>query len=254
MIKLVKTSVVLCAVLVLVLPCSAKATPISTVDITHSGFGASDVVTVWGGGQDGVDVYGGVYMFNKTDGYYDGKIWPNGPIGTFCTELSEAAPETTLTYDVIALEQGPQPTSFLAGPMGAKKATYIRELWGRFYDSSWASGGSYSLQQNIKAAAFATAIWEIVYEDLPTSTLGFDVTVDSTSGSLGFRVEGLTDLTDIANVMLHSLDGTGPMADLRVFSYDGAQDYIAEVPEPATIIILGIGGTLGLLRRKRSKV
>lgn len=254
MIKLVKTSVVLCAVFVLVLPCSAKATPISTVDIVHSSFGASDVVTVWGGGQDGVDVYGGVYMLNKTDGYYDGKIWPNGPISAFCTELSEAAPETTLTYDVIALEQGPQPTSFLAGPMGTKKANYIRELWGRFYDSSWSGSGSYSWQQNIKAAAFATAIWEIVYEDLPTSSLGWDVTVDGTPCSLGFRVEGVTDLTDISNVMLHSLDGTGPMADLRVFSYEGAQDYIAEVPEPATIIILGIGGTLGLLRRKRSKV
>jgi len=41
------------------------------------------------------------------------------------------------------------------------------------------------------------------------------------------------------------------MADLRVFSYDGQQDYIVEVPEPATIALLGLGGALSLLRRKR---
>jgi hypothetical protein len=254
MIKFLKTSVVLCALFVLVLPCSAKATPIGTVDIAYSGLGAYNVVSVWGGGLEGESVYGGVYMLDKTYGYNEGKLWPDGTIGAFCTELSEDASSTTLTYDVITLDKGPRPTTFLGDAMGSEKADYIRELWGRFYDSDWADGGSYSWQESIKAAAFSTAIWEIVYEDLPTSSLGWDVTIDSTSGDLGFRVNAFTDLTDIANVMLHSLDGTGPMADLRVFSYNGAQDYIVEVPEPATMIILGIGGTLGLLRRKRSKV
>jgi hypothetical protein len=253
MIKFLKTSVVLCAVFVLVLPCSAKATTLGTLDVVHSGFGASDVVTIWGGGFSGVDVWSGVYMLDKSNGYNEGKLWPDGTIGAFCTELSEEAPSTTLTYDVIPLDKGPRPTNFLGDAMGSDKANYIRELWGRFYDSDWASGGSYSWQENIKAAAFATAIWEIVYEDLPTSSKGWDVTIDGTSGSLGFCVDALTDLTDIANVMLHSLDGTGPMADLRVLSYNGAQDYIVEVPEPATLIILGIGGTLGLLRRRRSR-
>jgi hypothetical protein len=239
MIKMVKVWVILCAVFVLVLPCFAIAMPVSTVDVVHSGFGANEAVTVWGGGLEDESVYGGVYMLNKTDGYNEGKIWPNGLIGAFCTELPQDAPETTLTYDVIGLEQGPRPITFLGQAMGTEKANYIRELWGRFFDSSWSSGGSYSWQQNIKAAAFASAIWEIVYENLPKSPLGWDVTVDGSTGNLGFRVEALTDLTDIANLMLHSLNGTGPMADLR---------------EPATIIILGIGGTLSLLRRKRRKV
>ena len=254
MIKIFKTSVVLCAVFVLVLPCSAKATPIGTVDIAYTGPGASDVVTVWGGGLENVDVYAGVYMLEKTNGYNEGKLWPNGTIGAFCTELTEDASEATLTYDVIPLDKGPRPTTFLGDAMGTEKANYISELWGRFNNSDWADGGSHSFQENIKAAAFATAIWEIVYEYLPTSSMGWNVSLTGTIGSPGFCVDATNDLTDIANVMLHSLNGTGPMADLRVFSYDGAQDYIVEVPEPATLIILGIGGTLGLLRRKRSKV
>ena len=249
--KLVKMSAVFCAAVVLVLPCVAKSTPVSTIDIVSTGNGASEIVTIWGGGQDGLDVYGGVYMLDKTDGVCEGNIWPNGPIGAFCTELTENAPLTTLTYDVLPLESGPLPIDFLGGPMGGK-ADYIVELWGRFYDPSWVGDGPFTWQQNTKAAAFATAIWEIVYEDIPESPLGWDVTADGTWCSLGFYAEGVD--ADIANGMLHTLDGTGPKADLRIFSYNGTQDYIAEVPEPATIALLGLGGAWSLLRRKKTSV
>ncbi|MHC4752507.1 MAG: PEP-CTERM sorting domain-containing protein, partial [Planctomycetota bacterium] len=99
------------------------------------------------------------------------------------------------------------------------------------------------------AAAFATAVWEIVYEDLPASPLDWDVTVDGTVCDLGFRSE--YGEPDTANSWLHALDGTGPKADLRAFSYNGSQDYIVQVPEPATIALLGLGA-LSLLHRKRS--
>jgi hypothetical protein len=250
MFRFIKNTEVLFAVLVLLLPCAAKAMPVSTVDIVHNGFGANDVVTIWGGSQNGLDVYAGVYMLDKTNGYSDGKLWPNGQVAAFCTELREMAPETTLTYDVIQLEQGPEPTTFLGGGMGTVKANYVRELWARFYNSDWASGGEYTYQQNSKAAAFAAAIWEIVHEDLPTSSLGWDVTVDGTPGDRGFRVEGV-DMC-LANSWLHALTGNGPKADLRVFSYNGAQDYIVEVPEPATIALLGFGGIFSLLRKRRN--
>ena len=78
----------------------------------------------------------------------------------------------------------------------------------------------------------------------------WDVKVDATWDSSGFR----TDFggANIANKYLSTLDGTGPMADLRVFSYGGSQDYIAQVPEPATIVLLGLGGALSLFRKKRN--
>jgi len=246
MMNLTRISAIFCAAFFLVvLPCTSRAVPINTVNIVCTGNGANEIISVWGGGLDAVDVYAGVYMLDKTGGTGEGKIWPNGPIGAFCSELSEMAPEITTKYDVFPLEGGP-----LGCAMGAVKADYIRELWGRFYEPSWVGSGPFTLQQNQQAAAFAAAVWEIIYEDLPISPLKWDVKVDGTPCTGGFRSEYVDAIT--ANSWLHALDGTGPKADLRVFAYSGSQNYIAEVPEPVTIALLGIGGALSLLRRKRS--
>jgi len=242
--KSTRISTLFSAVLFLaVLPCAANAYTVDTVEIVNTGVGANELISVWGGGIDGsVDsVYAGVYNLDKTSGTGEGKLWADGLIGAFCAELSEPVPEFTSKYSVISLQDA----------MGTAKAGYISELWGRYYDPSWAGDGQFTWKQDSKAAAFATAIWEIVYEDLPGSPLKWDVKVDSTWGGSGF----LTDFggATIANNYLHSLDGTGPMADLRVFSYGGSQDYIAQVPEPTTIALLGLG-SLSLLCRKRKTV
>ncbi len=243
MIKSTRISILFSAVFLLVgLPIAASAYPVDTVEVVSTGNGANEPIGVWGGGLDGSveGVYAGVYNLYKTDGAGEGKLWSNGTIGAFCVELSEPAPEITSKYSVVSLDD----------TFGAGKADYISELWGRYYDPSWTGDGPFTWQQDSKAAAFATALWEIVYEDLPGSTLKWDVKVDGTWGGNGFRTDFGGSI--IANNYLHSLDGTGPMADLRVFSYNGSQDYIAQVPEPTTIVLLGLGG-LGLLRRKRSK-
>ncbi len=246
--KLVKISAVFCAAVVLLLPCVTQATPVGTVDIAHNGFGAHDLMQIWAGGQEGITGYAGVDMLEKTNGTNEGKTWSDGPIGAFCIEWAELSSSSTLTYDVMMPEDGPIPTTLLGGTMGLTKSKYLQELWGRYFDSSWVGSGSFSYEQNTKAAAFAAAVWEIVHEDLPLSSSGWDVTVDGTAGERGFRCEYFG--ADLANYMLHTLDGTGPRADLRVFSYNGQQDYIAMVPEPTTIVLLGFGGVLSLLRRK----
>ena len=242
MMKSTRISILFSAMLLLVaLPCTANAYTVDTVDVVSSGNGANEFISVWGGGIDGSveGVYAGVYNLEKTYGTGEGKLWTDGTIGAFCAELSEPAPEITSKYSVVSLED----------TYGTGKADYISELWGRYYDPSWTGDGQFTWLQDSKAAAFATALWEIVYEDLPGSSLKWDVTTDSTWGGSGFR----TDFGGavLANNLLHSLDGTGPMADLRVFSYNGSQDYIAQIPEPTTIVLLGIG-SLGLLRRKRT--
>jgi len=235
-------------VVVMVVAGLAQAVPLGTVDIAHTGFGASDIIKIWGGGRDGIYGYAGVYMLTKSAGSGEGDLWSDGIIGSLCIDLPENAPTGVYTYDVVMPEEAPQPTTFLGGYMGVAKADYIRELWGRFFDTSWMTGECFTDQQNSDAEAFTAAMWEIIYEELPESPSQWDVTVDGTAGELGFRCENADTAT--ANNWLHSLDGTGPKANLRALCYDGKQDYIVEVPEPATVALLGLGG-LALLGRKR---
>ncbi|MBU2597031.1 MAG: PEP-CTERM sorting domain-containing protein [Planctomycetes bacterium] len=189
-------------------------------------------------------------MFNKTAGTGQGEYLDNGYIGGFCMDLSEYVAHDSLTYDVIMPQDGPRPTSFLGESMGQAKADYISELWGRFYDPAWSAGGSYTYQQNKNAEAFAAAVWEIIYEDLPTSSSAWDVTVDSTGGSRGFKATNLD--YQKANAWLGALDGTGPIADLRALSYVGAQDFIVEIPEPSSIAIFAVSGLCFLIRKNRT--
>ncbi len=244
---LVKRATILWAAIILILPCLAEAVPVGTMDIVHSGFGASDTIDVWGGGLSGTSVYGGVYMLDKTAGTGQGNLWPNGLIGGFCIELHQWAPETTLKYDVMKLEE--VNNSFMGDLIGLEKANYLAELWGRFYNPAWADGGPYSSEEKSKAEAFAAAIWEIVYEDLPASPLSWDVTADGSSGSHGFYAQNVD--TAVANSWLHALTGCGPKADLRAVVNCGKQDFIIQVPEPTTVCLLGLGGLAFLRKRKR---
>jgi len=114
------------------------------------------------------------------------------------------------------------------------------------------AGGSYSSTQNRQAEAFQAAIWEIIYEDVPASSSGWDVAHDGTGGSKGFRATNL-DHT-LANSWLHSLDGTGRMADLRDLSYCGVQDILVSIPEPATVAFLSVGLLLAVSRGYRKLV
>ncbi len=245
--KTLNTVTVFCAVVVFALACSVQATPLGTVDIAHNGYGAKDVLRIWGGGRNGIYGYGGVYMFEKTAGTGQGDFWPDGPLGGFCMDLPENLSSSTLTYDVVMPEEGPVPTSFLSGPMGAEKADYLSELWYEHFDPGWMGSGSFTADQKREAEAFAAAVWEIIYEDIPEMPSLWDVMVDGTDGALGFRSANVDAAT--ANSWLRALDGAGPKAQLRALVYDGKQDMLVQIPEPATVALLGCG-TLLMLRRR----
>jgi hypothetical protein len=217
----------------------------NTVDVVHNGYGAYDAVTTWGGGTYGDEVAAGVYTLNKTSDSGSGSTWHNGSIPGFCVELNEAAPTQTTRYGV-SMPDG-MTVSYTNQTLGTTKANYLRELWGRYYDPAWSQSGT-TAQQNRSAAAFAAAVWEIVYENVPSGGSKWDVKTDGTSGLGGFLAVNVDAAT--ANKWLQSLDGRGPKADLRVFTNHGAQNYLVAVPEPATMVLLGLGG-LGLMRRRR---
>lgn len=250
-------STIICMAIFLALPCVTEACLIDTIDIAHTDFGAYGPAQVWAAGFEGKLSSAGVYMLDKTAGTGDGNIWRNGQIPGFCMELEEVAPDDTHTYQVLMPEDAYN--GFLGEQIGLVKADYLRELWGRFYDPAWAAGGPYTDQQNSNAEAFAVAIWEIIYEDLPISPTAWDAGADGTDGDRGFSAAGFDGgwkytLSDIltANNWLHQLDGTGTKADLRALVYNGYQDYLVQVPEPASIILLGLGGVVSLMRKKKA--
>jgi hypothetical protein len=249
--KTTKITMMFCVAVVLVLPSLAvKATPLGTVDIVRTGHGASQTVTVFGGGLEAELVDTGVYMLNKSASTDAGDIWPDGALAGFCIELEEPAPYYTATYDVEAPEN--VFNGLLSETLGTGKADALSELWGRYYSTSWEGSGSFTAQENSDAAAFGAAVWEIIYEDLPNSSLDWNVHQDSTPGIPGFSASGLDDT--LANNWLHSLDGTGPKASLAAFTNDGNQNYVVAVPEPTTIVLLGLGGALSLVRKRKRTV
>ncbi|MFA5293050.1 MAG: hypothetical protein WC496_08465 [Phycisphaerae bacterium] len=252
-----KTRLTVVLIITLLLCAVCVATPIyGTVTMSQSGYGAKDTMTIWGGGWNGLNVSAGVFLFNKTAGTGEGQYIDNGLFSGFCMDLSEYTAPGTLTYDVLKVQDGPRPTAFLGGSMGQAKADYLAELWGRFYNPAWAATGSYTSQQKNEAGAFAAAVWEIIYEDLPTSSAGWDVTSDGTGGSRGFKATNLD--SQKANDWLHALDGTGPMADLRSLSYLGAQDFLVAVdtgaiPEPATLAFVAFGFLMVVSKKNSAK-
>jgi hypothetical protein len=221
--------------------------PANTVTIEYEDHGAYDMTQIWAVGHEGNYAVAGAYQLSKTGSTGFGDSWKNGAVTGFCMEPQEPLPMLPTTYAVTAVEDAY--ITFLGGTVGTTKANYLRELWALHYDSSWTSGGPYTTEQNGLAEVFAASVWEIIYEDLPSSPSGWDVTVDGTLGDGGFQAASLD--WETANKWLQNLTGTGAKADLFVFSYDGNQNFLVEVPEPATIALLGLGGLMGLVRRRR---
>ncbi len=247
-----RTAILFTALAIAGLSLATQTARANTVDIVHTEHGAGGTFFFTGAGYDFFDfaeANAGVYMLNKTADSGIGNTWPNALLPGFCIELEEPAPTSTYTYQVMMPEDAYSSTT--GQTLGTTKANYIRELWARYYDNSWGTTGVHTAAQNTAAEAFAAAIWEIVYEDLPVSPLGWDITADGTAGIRGFRAEELD--TALVNTWLHSLTGIGPKADLRVFVNQGQQDYLVAVPEPATVLLLGLGGLLSLMGGRRSR-
>ncbi len=100
-----------------------------------------------------------------------------------------------------------------------------------------------------QAAALQVSIWELLYE---TPSGKFDL------GKGRFKIRFDRDVEAMGNAILDSLPGDyePPMGPI-VLTSPTRQDMIihggAPVPEPATASLLGLGGALLLLRRRRSR-
>ena len=223
------TAVVLVGI---VLTSTASATLLGTVDVENHNNSLSDIGTIWGGGLSGLTGYTGVYSWTNAGGTGLGTQVPNWG---FCIELTQEP--YTGWQDVVPLDEA-------STPMGTTKANYIRELWGRDFDPAWTTGANKQL-----AEAFGAALWEIIYETGPTW--------DVTSGP-GFHATGIEQAAT-ANLWLSKLNGDTAYFANNLFATSSpcGQDYLVllpnkpTVPEPMTVIMLGLGA-LSVVRRRKA--
>jgi hypothetical protein len=228
----------------IVLTSTASAT-LDTVNIQNHNNGLSDIGQLFGGGLTGGSYYTGIYSWTNTHAIGTTGWGMQVPDWGFCIELTQGP--YTGWQDVIPLEEAPLPAQF-GTPMQTTKADYIRELWGRDFNSLWLTGGTANKKM---AEAFGAAVWEIVYE--PNSG---PANWDVTSGP-GFHATNI-DQAATANFWLSQLDGDPAYFanNLVATSAPTGQDYVVQltpsgqIPEPATICLLGLGA-LSLIRRKR---
>ena len=236
--KLITICLVAVVVLVgIVLTSTASATILGTVDIENHNNNLSDSANLWGGGFSGSSARTGIYSWTNEGGTGLGTQVPNWG---FCIELPQRPYNGG--QDVIPLEEGPLPALY-GTPMGITKANYIRELWGRDFDQNWITNPTTANKQ--MAEAFGACLWEIIYE-----TNGSPATWNVSNGA-GFHATGIEQAAT-ANSWLSQLDGnTAYFANnLYVTSTLNGQDYLVQIPEPATICLLGLGA-LSLIRRKK---
>ncbi len=205
-------------------------------------------ITFDNGNQGYADTEGGIYPEYLVasppatgDGQYITANPDKGHVIAYCAEISENPNSGDTTYDVIMPEGGPENPDYIKGsaPMGSLKQEYLRELWGRYSETAETTGA--------KAEAFSACVWEIIYEAVPATPSDWNV-----SNGPGFWCENVAE-TSTANQWLHSLDGTGDKADLRMLTHPDYQDFLVEVPEPATLSLIGLGGIGMLIRRRRSR-
>jgi MYXO-CTERM domain-containing protein len=180
----------------------------------------------------------GVFNWTRTGGSHGLEI--GTAFDTFCIELTQGvALGGSHTLDVIPVHTGPIPgspeTGGMAG-MGLAKADDLAKLWAEYYDDALLSAAH--------AAAFQTAVWEIVYDD--GNDLGSGAFQAQKNDSMMF----VDSFVNTSVAWLANLPSLTNRSQLVGLSSASVQDQVTVVPEPAALSVLALGAVTGLRRRR----
>jgi opacity protein-like surface antigen len=214
----------------------AAAAPATAAQVTLAyNAGASTLGNVqvsYNSGSNYSTVGAGRLAFTKTAGNLPGLS--DSTIYTFCIEPQEYVQNVTI-YNVVGLQNG----NTAQGGIGNTKADAIAQLLARFRP---VIKGAITTQA---AQALQIAIWEIVRETSGVWNVG--------QGLARFQSASASGALTLAQSYLDALTANGPrLGNIVGLSAFGAQDQLAQVPEPAMLGLFGLGA-LGLFAARRRK-
>jgi hypothetical protein len=216
-------------------------TAMGTMNIIDAGTGPSAITAyTLNGVKDFADA--GVFHWTRSatnPGTYAGVPAAGKNFDAFCLEPDQEIPSgANVAYTVVDLPSAP-PEISPRGMMGAAKADQIRELWGRFR----AAVGT----DNVKAAAFQIAIWELVCDSGKDLAAGAFTADTSNPTAVAIKNQ--------AQAWLDQVNGAGAKANLLALTSPIDQDQIFEVPPPPPTTPLGPGmtATIGFWHNKNGQ-
>jgi hypothetical protein len=247
----------------------AAAGPLARADTLHIGEEALVTLTGVHAGVKSMTFHYGSTTITDFVGEYAWKPsttptnnpWPlNQPFESFCVDLNEFV-QLNHSYDytiqTVESSPNPDPGSPTVG-MGTARADALRRLWGTYRTGAQ--------NDDLKAAAFQMAIWEIVFEtptqsslptlDVRSGTFKMD-TGSSTAGNLSGQTISWNSIATEANTYLYNVFysiGTKAESNLVVLSMPGGQDQLVVMPIPAAAyggtLLLGVLGGFRKARRR----